>query len=255
MEPKHKSRRKPDKSDGLTDPHVRVPYAVMDSPAWQAASLSAIALYMDARRLLGPTNNGDIAFTPNRLRSKAAVDAGEKCRWNHSATTLAKALLELQALGLIAKTRASPGAWNGVPTPNLYRFTDRSVFEIPAKGIHATKPTNDFSRFRTLREALEHVDKANAERAAARAPQAPGKRRTHRKKALHILECDAPQNGVLARQNTPDSGDRPSKTLQKMETDSASRKPLKPPPEAASVESAQADVQPAQSPENGVLNN
>lgn len=233
MEPIRKKTGRPDKADGVADPHVRVPFAAMDSPAWQALSPTAMALYMDGRRLLGPSNNGDLAFTPKSLRSKARAEAGEKCRWNRSDTTLVKALNELQDLGFIARTRTSPGVRNGVPEPNLYRFVDRSTYAIPAKGVPATRPTNDYLRFATLREAREYLEKVNAERDAAKvsrpktARTAPASRG---KTALHILECDAPENGVSAHKNTPDSGGPPPKTLQILETGENHSEELKQPP-------------------------
>ncbi|RYH63566.1 MAG: hypothetical protein EON54_07920, partial [Alcaligenaceae bacterium] len=99
-------KRPPDTRGG----HSRVYWELQDSMAWRALAFSSVALYMAMRRKLQATNNGNIEATITTLRH-----AG----FNVPAT-LAKALRELQAVGLISKTRQGGVAW-GRTDCNLFR--------------------------------------------------------------------------------------------------------------------------------------
>jgi hypothetical protein len=76
--------------------HCRVYWDILDSPAWAALQFSSQAIYMAARRRLTANSNGDIAITLNYLSERGVTD---------SSSTLANALRELLAVGLIAVTR------------------------------------------------------------------------------------------------------------------------------------------------------
>ncbi|WP_300661817.1 hypothetical protein [Hydrogenophaga sp.] len=119
--------------------------------AWRALSFSSIALYMALRRKLQQTNNGNIEATISTLRH-----AGFK-----APSTLAKGLRELQAVGLIDKTRQGGVAW-GRRMCSLYRFTDEVVFEHPKLNISRMPATNDWRRFTTLAEAENAIADAHA---------------------------------------------------------------------------------------------
>ena len=75
--------------------HARLYWTLLDSPAYLALGFPARALYVDLRRKLGATNNGNIDATLSTLKHRG---------WR-SSTTLSKALKELLAVGLIAQHR------------------------------------------------------------------------------------------------------------------------------------------------------
>jgi len=129
--------------------HSRVYWAIQDSMAWRALSFSAVALYMAMRRKLGGTNNGNIEATITTLRH-----AGFK-----APSTLAKGLKELQAVGLIDKTRQGGVAW-GKQHCSLYRFTDEPVFEHSKLGIDKMPATNEWQRLDTLAAAERAIAEA-----------------------------------------------------------------------------------------------
>jgi hypothetical protein len=117
-------------------------WTLLDSPAYVALSWPARALYVDLRRKLGETNNGNIDATLTTLKHRG---------WKSSAT-LHYALKELLAVGLIAQTRQG-GIAHMSKQCSLYRFTDRDVFEHPKQGVPAMKATYDYRRFDKLGEA------------------------------------------------------------------------------------------------------
>ena len=131
--------------------HSRVYWEMQDSMAWRALSFSSIALYMALRRKLQSTNNGNVEATLSTLRH-----AGFK-----TPTTLAKGLRELQAVGLIDKTRQGGVAW-GRRMCSLYRFTDEVVFEHPKLNIARMPATNEWRGLTTLAEAERAIADAHA---------------------------------------------------------------------------------------------
>lgn len=126
--------------------HVRIYWEIIDSMAWRVVGYSAHSLYGVMRRKLTSTNNGNISATLSDLKEHG---------WTASAT-LAKALHELQAVGLIAVTRQGGIAY-GRQVCTLYRFTDESMHEWPKLGISALGATNEWKELKTLAEAKEAV--------------------------------------------------------------------------------------------------
>lgn len=133
------SKRKPEDPRGG---HIRLYWALVDSPAWRALSWVDQGLYIAMRRKLRATNNGNIEATLATLRHADIT----------SPATLSKSLRALQVLGFIAKTRQG-GIAHGVKHCSLYRFTDEPVFEMPKLGIKAERITNEWQAFKTLAEA------------------------------------------------------------------------------------------------------
>lgn len=134
------------KSQGITEQHIRIPLTVLNSNAYISLPTSAVKLYIDMFSYLRGTNNGNINATLTDLRHRG---------WN-SPTTLAKALRQLEAVGLIAKTRQTTGVHRGSKLCNLYRFTHLEAYEFPKLHVQACKATKDYLQFKSL---------ANAERA------------------------------------------------------------------------------------------
>lgn len=133
--------------------HVRLYWTLLDTPAYLALGWTARALYVDLRRKLGLTNNGNIDATLTTLRHRG---------WKSSAT-LHYALQELIEVGLIAQTRQGGIAYLSKKC-SLYRFTDCDVFEHPKLGIPAMKATNEYLRFKNLGEAKAVVREARKKR-------------------------------------------------------------------------------------------
>jgi hypothetical protein len=106
---------------------------------------------MDLRARVRSNNNGDISAPLSELRHRG---------WC-SAVTLAKALRQLEAVGLLAKTRKTVGVERGSKMCNLYRFTDLEVLELPKKGIDACKATHDYKVFTELGAARQATAQAS----------------------------------------------------------------------------------------------
>lgn len=126
--------------------HARLYWVLLDSPAYLALGYPARALYVDLRRKLLSTNNGNINATLATLRHRG---------WR-SSTTLNKALHELVVVGLIAQTRQGGIACLS-KICSLYRFTDEDVFDHPKLGIPKMTATHDYRRFAGLGEARAAV--------------------------------------------------------------------------------------------------
>jgi hypothetical protein len=126
--------------------HARLYWALLDSPAYLALSYSARALYVDLRRKLSATNNGNINATLSALKHRG---------WRSSAT-LNMALKELLAVGLIAQTRQGGIAYMS-KVCSLYRFTDEDVSEHPKLAIPRMKASHDYRQFTGLGEARAAV--------------------------------------------------------------------------------------------------
>ncbi|WP_374663296.1 hypothetical protein [Ramlibacter sp.] len=126
--------------------HVRVYWALLDSPAWRALSHADVRVYLAMRRKLGRTNNGDIDATLAKMKH-AGIS---------SSSTLATALHRLEALGFIEKTRQG-GIAAGGKLCSLYRFTDEPTLDIAKAGVKAGPATDEWRRFTSIAEARAAV--------------------------------------------------------------------------------------------------
>lgn len=140
-----------DKRHGTVEAHIRINLSLLESPAFIALDWTARALFLDLRNRLRSSNNGNISAAMSELKHRG---------WK-SSTTLAKALRQLEAVGLLRKTRHTVGVEHGSKVCNLYRFTDIEVFERPKLGIEACKATDDFKAFKSLSEARRAVAEAS----------------------------------------------------------------------------------------------
>lgn len=182
-----------------TDPrggHVRLYWGLIDSIAWRSVSYSSQAVYIAMRRRLQSTNNGNIS---------AAL--GDMKHYGISApSTLAKALRELQTVGLIAVTRQGGIAY-GRQVCSLYRFTDEAVYEHPKLGVKAGPPTDDWKRFTKLAEAKAVIKQAHAE------AKRPTGKNTSRIQKLERTDTDSV---ALSRFNDTDSVEAAVSLVQKV---------------------------------------
>lgn len=118
---------------------------------------------------MAPTNNGNISAALKDLKHRG---------WK-SPTTLAKALRQLEACGLIAKTRKTIGVENGSTLCNLYRFTDMPVSRRPDLGIESSRATHDYKRIESLSKANWLVKQASS----------PSKKSTLQKLESSATDC------------------------------------------------------------------
>jgi len=153
--------------------HARLYWALLDSPAYLALGYPARALYVDLRRKLLSTNNGNIDAALSTLRHRG---------WRSSAT-LTRALKELVVVGLIAQTRQG-GIASMSKICSLYRFTDEEVHEHPKLAIPRMKATHDYRQYTGLGEA----------RAAVRADR---NRPNEKKTKLQIMKLLASDNEAM----------------------------------------------------------
>lgn len=160
--------------------HIRIRVDMLNSPAYRVLPYSTRALYTDLRATLTSTNNGNISATFEDLKHRG---------WKSSAT-LAKALRELEHMGLIAKTRQG-GIASLSKVCNLYRFTDLFVFEHPKQGIPAMKATFDWQRFKSVGAAQAHLQELGAARA---------RRAAQNKTKLQKAKFEASETKAISRQ-------------------------------------------------------
>ncbi len=155
--------------------HVRVYVSLLNSPAWRVLGPSAVKLFMDLRSTVTGTNNGNLNAALSELKHRG---------WASSAT-LAKAVYELRAMGFLAVTREG-GLKMGTRVCTLYRFTDLEVFEQPKVGVQHVKPTHDYLRFESVRDAehalAEGVEKLRSDGAKKQEP----KKKSHVQKLKRI---------------------------------------------------------------------
>lgn len=192
------------KPPGITEAHVRIPLEVLQSPAFIALPASAVKLYLDMLSHLRGTNNGNINATLSELKHRG---------WRSSAT-LAKALRQLEAVGLIAKTRETLGVHRGSKLCNLYRFTDRDAYAQPKLHLDGHKETRDYRKFTTLADAKKAVKTASA--------STPKKKTT-----LQKLKRDAAETEAIARFDASENVVTPLRVTTKNEASPAPRKPRK----------------------------
>ena len=132
--------------------HVRLYWALIESPAWNALSASDQRAYVALRRFLGQTNNGDLCLPLSRAKHYRI----------RSPATLAKALRSLVAVGLIAVTRRGGCTRGGQRLPTLYRFTDEQVYEMRPKLIDAYKATDDWKAITSIAHGKALIKQAEA---------------------------------------------------------------------------------------------
>ena len=131
--------------------HLRIYWALLDSPAWFALSFSQRALYIACRRKLTSNNNGNIALTLARLPEQG---------FTASSSTLASGLRALQAVGFIAVTREGGKVNRGQAIPTLYRFTDEACHQWAKLDIPMMKASNEWQQFTTAQAATEAINAA-----------------------------------------------------------------------------------------------
>ncbi|TAK87079.1 MAG: hypothetical protein EPO09_18980 [Aquabacterium sp.] len=141
-------------------PFVRVYQEVLRSPSWGALSWTGKALYLALRSKMNGSNNGNINAALSQLRDDGFT----------SSSTLAKALRELLAVGLIAKTRASVGVVNGSNVCSLFRFTDQDCYAVPKLGLDAVAASHDWRRFESVEQARAAIKTAEVD-AKTQAPK------------------------------------------------------------------------------------
>lgn len=126
--------------------HVRLYWAILDSPAWRVLTHADVRVYLALRRKLGKTNNGDINATLAEMRH-AGISRS---------STLSSALHRLEALGFIEKTRQGGIAFGG-KLCSLYRFTDEPTFDIAKAGVRSGPASDEWRRFNNIAEARAAV--------------------------------------------------------------------------------------------------
>lgn len=122
--------------------HVRLYWAILDSPAWRVLTHADVRVYLALRRKLGKTNNGDINATLAEMRH-AGIS---------SSSTLSSALHRLEALGFIEKTRQGGIAFGG-KLCSLYRFTDEPTYDIAKAGVRSSPAREEWRKFNNMAEA------------------------------------------------------------------------------------------------------
>ncbi len=199
---------------GITEAHVRIPLEVLQSPAFIALPASAVKLYLDMLSHLRGTNNGNINAALSELRHRG---------WS-APTTLAKALRQLEAVGLIAKTRETLGVHRGSKLCNLYRFTDRDAYAQPKLHLDGHKETRDYRKFTTLADAKKAVKAASA--------PTPKKKTTLQKMYRHDTETvaigriDATESVVTPLQVTTENVASPAPRKPRKANAGAAFKPI-----------------------------
>ena len=126
--------------------HVRLYWAILDSPAWRVLTHADVRVYLALRRKLGKTNNGDINATLAEM-----LHAGIS-----SSSTLSSALHRLEALGFIEKTRQGGIAFGG-KLCSLYRFTDEPTYDIAKAGVRSSPAREEWRKFNNMGEARAAV--------------------------------------------------------------------------------------------------
>ena len=188
--------------------HVRLYWALIDSIAWRSVGYSSQAVYIAMRRRLQSTNNGNLSAALSDMKHHGIS----------APSTLAKALRELQTVGLIAVTRQGGIAF-GRQVCSLYRFTDEAVFEHPKLGVKAGPPTDEWKRFTKLAEAKAVIKQAHAD------AKRPTDKNTSRIQKLERTDTDSV---ALSRFNDTDSVEAAVSLVQKVKQASKTKTPANP---------------------------
>lgn len=139
------------KSSVTVAAHIRLDITLLNSPAYIALDACAKALLIDLRAKVNTFNNGNISAALSELRRRG---------WR-SAVTLAKSIRQLEAVGLLAKTRQTIGVERGSKVCNLYRFTDLAVYEQRKVNVSPQSATHDYKMFESLATARQAVATAS----------------------------------------------------------------------------------------------
>jgi hypothetical protein len=174
-----------DRKSGVTvAPHIRLDIALLNSPAYIALDACAKALLLDLRAKVNTFNNGNISAALSELKHRG---------WR-SAVTLAKAIRQLEAVGILANTRRTIGVEHGSKLCNLYRFTDLDVFEQRKVNVSAQSATHDYKKFDSLKAATQAVKAAS-----------PAQRKQTKKASLQKAKRDTAITGASAPFSATDS--------------------------------------------------
>lgn len=122
--------------------HSRIYHSLHDTVAFRVLSGNAVKLYVDMRRKLLATNNGNLSAALSDLKHQG---------WS-SSSTLSKSIYQLRSLGFIALTREG-GLKQGTRVCSLYRFTDQDVYEQPKVGVQGCKATHDYMQYKNIADA------------------------------------------------------------------------------------------------------
>ena len=186
--------------------HVRLYWSLIDSIAWRAIGYTSQSVYIVMRRRLQSTNNGNISAALGDMKHYGIS----------TSATLAKALRELQTVGLIAVTRQGGIAY-GRQVCSLYRFTDEAVYEHPKVGVKAQQATNDWQRFTKLAEAEAEIKQAHA-----------NVKRPQNKSGVQILKRTDSDSEALRRFNDSDSEAVAVSLVQKVKQATKKKTPANP---------------------------
>ena len=186
--------------------HVRLYWSLIDSIAWRAVAYTSQCVYIVMRRRLQSTNNGNISAALGDMKHYGIS----------TSATLAKALRELQTVGLIAVTRQGGIAY-GRQVCSLYRFTDEAVYEHPKVGVKAQQATNDWQRFTKLAEAEAEIKQAHA-----------NVKRPQNKSGVQILKHTDSDSEALGRFNDSDSEAVAVSLVQKVKQATKKKTPANP---------------------------
>jgi hypothetical protein len=182
---------------------VRIYTEVLDSPSWLALSSVSVRLYLVLRRKLFASghNNGNISAALTTVRSSGIT----------SSASLAKALRELQAVGLIATTRKSVGVERGSKVCCLYRFTDQDCHAVPKLAIEAVSATHDWRKFKTIDQARAAIHAA--EQAATRKA---GDASAKKKRTVRNLNCIDSKSELMTLSDSSKSEHRPKPSVRNL---------------------------------------
>ena len=186
--------------------HVRLYWSLIDSIAWRAVAYTSQCVYIVMRRRLQSTNNGNISAALGDMKHYGIS----------TSATLAKALRELQTVGLIAVTRQGGIAY-GRQVCSLYRFTDEAVYEHPKVGVKAQQATNDWQKFTKLAEAAAAIKEAHA-----------NAKRPKNKSGVQILKRTDSDSEALGRFNDSDSEAVAVSLVQKVKQATKKKTPANP---------------------------
>lgn len=178
--------------------HMRLYREVFESHAWACLSGGGRDAYLALMLQKGSTNNGDLSL-PITVARRYGIK---------SEATLAKALRELCAVGLLAVSRKGGSDRDGHRLVTLYRFTEYEVYENPSKHINASKVTNEWKAITTLAMGAAAIRKG--EEAAAEAEAVRKKTRLQKMKGL------TSKNEGVELETTSEIEGRTPRPLQKM---------------------------------------
>jgi len=126
---------------------------MLRSPAIMALSQNGLKVFvrlLDEHVAHGRVENGKLRVSQQQL--------SEQCNIRYQ--SVPKAVRELEAVGLIAVIRS--GKILGKDAPNLYRLTMYGDSSLSAP------PTNEWKRYRTIKEAKERIETVEARYKAER---------------------------------------------------------------------------------------